>query len=325
MCLIIIREPGVVLNKKDFETAVMNNPDGWGLTVPDEDGKLFVVKDLMSDAEGLYEYIHDEFKDDLIMLHLRYTTAGETNLRNAHPFPILEHGADGVDLRMCHNGTLHQFKPKATDPNKWESDTRVFTRQFVRPLFKRLSKGMDSKEILGDRFVSDLVDDKLTAQSVVTFMDGHGNYSVVNPLGNGGYWDKDTGTYFSNKYSFDVNHRVSTNYFGGGHTMGKTQGSAKTSGAGTSTNTTTAHTPCTKFSDKFEVENEEDLFYISDLTIDKMVEESPKDSALLIKELLFRLYTKDRKLVKAERHIANKARQIKELEKKGKVDASKAA
>ena len=324
MCLIVVREPNVILNKDDFETAVLNNPDGWGLSVPDQDGKLYTIKDIDTNAEELYELLHDEFGKDRVMLHLRYTTAGETSLRNAHPFPILEQGPDGADVRMCHNGTLFTYKPKTTDPNKWESDTRVFTRTFVRPLMKRMAQGFTSKEILSDKFLYSLIDDKLTASSVCAFMDGHGNYNVVNPLGNGGKWDSD-GTYFSNSYSFDPSHREPT--------VGKTMGQAGTRTHNSMTHmggtNTTGNSnkevfiePCEKFSEKFNIE-QEDFFCISDETIDAMTKESPEDAALLIKELLSSLYISSKKLDKATKKISTQVREIAEL-KSNKEEESKA-
>lgn len=213
MCLIIQRPANIKLDFENFKVAVENNPDGYGLAVPDNSGKLLVIRNHNKpDIDNLYKLIHEEFKDQRLMLHLRYTTAGETSLRNAHPFPILERSTDGIDLRMAHNGTLHAYKG-----NTGESDTRRFVKQFVRPLFKRLCKGMDVEDILTDPFVYDLLKDKLTTQSVITFIDGNGNTLEVNATGNGGFYSEN-GVFYSNKYSFNKNHRkpATSNYHMGG-------------------------------------------------------------------------------------------------------------
>jgi hypothetical protein len=150
----------------------------------------------------LFKKINEELAGTDVLLHLRFTTAGKTNLRNAHPFSILEMGHDGVDLRMAHNGTIQTFKTKAAID---ESDTRAFARMFVRPLFKRLIKGMDIETILADPFVEELLSSKMPATSVLTFLDGMGNSMYVNETGNGG--KEEEGWYYSNVYSFDADHR----------------------------------------------------------------------------------------------------------------------
>ena len=328
MCIIIMREAGVELDADKFKTLVMNNPNGWGISVPDGEGNLLTfrqVEDEDTDAEALYEYIHDEFKDDKIMLHLRYTTAGDTILRNAHPFPVLEREADGSDVRLAHNGTLTSYVPSANSTNKWESDTRVFTRNFVRPLLKRLALGRSPELILKDEFTKGLLDTQLTSMSVVTLIDGHGNTLLVNEKGNGGFTEDD-GTYYSNKYSFDANHRKP-------YTVGKTSASSttpKTTGRttmGTTTGTFT-DTNVEMFTTKYDIAMKDDLFLLSDEAIESLVDEEPEDAILLIKELLGRLYQTTGKLDRATRNLQRKSVLIADLEKttkEGQTNASEAA
>ena len=202
MCLIIQREPNFEIPFDKFKNGVLNNPDGYGLSFP-EGNKLEVLRSAESpDIDKLYRLVNEELIDKKLMIHLRYTTAGATNLRNAHPFPILEKSKDGVDLRMAHNGTLGKYKSLA---NKGESDTRMFVRSFVRPLFKRLVKGMSVKELLEDDFTKAILEDQLTAASVLTFIDGDGNTLICNETGNGG--KKEEGWYYSNTYSFREDYR----------------------------------------------------------------------------------------------------------------------
>ena len=318
MCLIIMREPNVTLDKKDFETAVLNNPDGWGLSVPDQEGLLYTQRSVTTNTDELYDLLHTEFSKDKLMLHLRYTTAGDTVLRNSHPFPILEKEADGVDMRMAHNGTLPRYKPAHNASNKWESDTRVLARTFVRPLFKRFALGMTSEDILSDPFIDVLLEDELTTASVLTFIDGYGNSTVINANGNGGFWDEQ-GTYFSNKYSFDENHRKGYGYGGTGYTMGKSKSSTPqkndTGWKSTTESTTFADCNVQKFTEKFNIKDVDDLFLISDETIDELVQEDPESAVLLIKELLFLYQETDTKLTKATQHIRRKSKEIETLKK----------
>ena len=325
MCLIIQKPAGVTLDADKFKTAVMNNPHGWGLSVPDGEGNLFTLRDVAggaTDAEMLYEYIHDEFKDDKVLIHLRYTTAGETILRNAHPFPILERSADGVDLRMAHNGTLAMYEPTWNASNSWESDTRVFTRQLVRPLMKRLILGRSSETVLADPFTHTILDNHLTVMSVLSFIDGSGNTLNVNADGNGGFTD-DEGAWFSNSYSFDADHRKPASYTYTNRAAGVVSSptgkpqTPTTSGTKSSTTTiTTIGTDCDvkKFTAKYDIGMKDDLYLLSDEAIELLVDDEPEDAVLLIKELLYDLYETDRKLDGATKALARKSKLIKELE-----------
>ncbi len=283
MCLIIQREPNFEIPFDKFKAAINVNPDGYGLSFP-EDGKLVTVRTPEKpDPEKLYRFVNEDLKDRDLMLHFRFTTAGATNLRNAHPFPILEKNTDGVDLRMAHNGTLGVWKNKADED---ESDTRAFVKGFVRPLFKRLAKGLSPEELLNDDFTKSLLEDQLTAASVLTFLDSEGNSLICNPTGNGG--KKEGGWYYSNTYSFRENHRSpkpqassTTTQVGGAIRPGTTTSTVYSS-VSRSTNTF-------KFSKLYSIDPK-DLLLLSDETI-HTVAGRPPAATLLIKELLYELGT----------------------------------
>ena len=103
MCIIIQRKPEFVIPYDKFEASVLNNPDGYGLAFNGDKGLEVIRSPTAPDIDKLYRFINEELIDKELMLHLRFTTAGATNLRNAHPFPILEKRTDGIDLRMCHS------------------------------------------------------------------------------------------------------------------------------------------------------------------------------------------------------------------------------
>lgn len=283
MCLIIHRPAGKVLDKEKFITAVDNNPDGYGLCVPDQEGLLFVQKSDPSedtDAEQLYELVHKEFGKEDLLLHLRYTTAGNTSLRNAHPFPVCEMEPHGVDIRMAHNGTISKYRPSINDSNKWESDTRAFVRSYARPLFTRAIKGVDN--ILEDEFIEKLLEDQIPSASVLVFMDGYGNTLKVNETGNGGFTNTD-GVYFSNSYSFNPDHRKpssNTTMYGTNYgsnrkevDMSDTE-QKKFSGA---------------FGKEYDVASLTELFNLTDETIEEIAD-NQEAAGLLIKELLAHSY-----------------------------------
>jgi len=281
MCLIIEREPHFELPYKKFETAILNNPDGYGLSFPDDKGLSVFRTPEEPDPEKLYRLINEELIDKKIMLHLRYTTVGDTILKNAHPFPILEKRVDGLDLRMAHNGTLGKYRPKTTSV---ESDTRVFVREFVRPLFKRMARGMEPDELLNDPFLKKLLEDQLTNSSVLTFLDSEGNSLICNETGNGG--KKEEGWYYSNTYSFNPKHREPTTpvtYLPpNGGSMDKFP-DCKTQ----------------KFTDRYNMDRIEDVFHFSDALIAEICETS-EEAELLVKELIAEFQTsksKEKKIV----------------------------
>lgn len=279
MCLIIERQPKFELPFEKFETAILNNPDGYGFSYPDTNGKLVTVRNPNTpDPEKLYRTINEELIEVPIMVHLRYTTAGETNMRNAHPFPILERDKDGVDLRMAHNGTLHKWKTAA---GAGESDTRAFVRGYVRPLFKRLIKGMDSTAILSDDFIKAMLDDQLSSASVLSFIDGEGNTLVVNETGNGG--KREDGWWYSNTYSFNKSHRQPK---GSSVIAYPTSTTSNTGTTGTRGRFTDA--AVVKFTDKYNLNDITDTFCLTDDTI-RDISKSSIDSELLIKELMAEL------------------------------------
>lgn len=268
MCLIVVREPNFEIPYEKFEAALITNPDGFGLTFPTDKGLQVVRSPEKQDPEKLYRTINEELLGEKLMLHLRYTTAGATNLRNAHPFPILEKGKDGVDLRMAHNGTLGKYKNLAA---KGESDTRAFVREFVRPLFKRLARGMEPEELLNDDFTKRILEDQLTAASVLTFLDSEGNTLICNEEGNGGKREKEW--YYSNKYSFNKSHRSPS-----GQSVVPFRGTTGTNGTfGTAEATT-------RFTKKHNLKSITDTYKLTDGTIQKVVDEG--DGPILIKELI---------------------------------------
>lgn len=298
MCLIIQRDSNFEIPYDKFEAAIINNPDGYGFSYPDDNGRLITVRSADEpDPEQLYRTINEDLKELRMMIHLRYTTAGATNLRNAHPFPVLERDKDGIDLRMAHNGTLHKYK----DPKSDESDTRKFVREFVRPLFKRLARGMEPEELLNDDFTKKLLEDQLTTASVLTFLDGQGNSLICNETGNGG--KREEGWYYSNTYSFNPSHRVTPST--------KVTSTTKTNGSGTgavvpyTSGGKFSDTNVLRFSQVFSIKDTSDFFSFTDELIEEICEDKVL-SEYLIKELLFELQKSHEKCDRLENKMRAK-------------------
>ena len=291
MCLIIQRQPNFEIPFEKFKSAITVNPNGYGLSYPDVDGKLITLRDPdKPDPEKLYRLINEELIDKDLLIHLRYTTVGETNMRNAHPFPILERKTDGIDLRMAHNGTLFTYKNMAA---KGESDTRVFVRKFVRPLFKRMAKAMDPAELMTDPFIKELLEDKLTQSSVLTFIDGNGRSLVCNETGNGG--KREDGWYYSNSYSFNSSHREPasnvTYYRGAKYNSPKQKSPALPKPEPKVSASPVSHLcrafSVTKFSKRYKMDSTSRLVKLSDDTIYKALQMG--EGHALISELIYEL------------------------------------
>lgn len=276
MCLIIEREPHFEIPYEKFESAVINNPDGYGLSFPDDKGLSVFRTHKEPDPEKLYRVINEELIDKKLMLHLRYTTVGKTVLRNAHPFPVLERKTDGIDLRMAHNGTLGKYRPKT---GSVESDTRVFVKEFVRPLFKRMSRAMEPEELLTDPFLKRLLEDQLTSASVLTFLDGQGNSLICNETGNGG--KKEDKWYYSNTYSFNPKYRTPTK-------------SNTTYLPPVQSNKKFADCKTQRFTQRYDMKSIHEVFHFSDALIESIAKE-PQEAELLIKELILELQIKTEK------------------------------
>lgn len=303
MCQIYLKGEGADMGFENFKTAILNNPDGFGYTYPDDHGKLVVVKDPKEpDPETLYRTLVEDLKDRKVLCHLRYTTAGATSLRNAHPFPILEKRKHGIDMRMAHNGTIFKYKP---GNNSSESDTRVFVREYVRPLMERMVKGYSPEELTQDGFLRKLLEDQLPSASVLCFLDGNGNALLANPLGNGGKFVGESGEpqlWYANSYSHDPKHRsksvVPFRPTPTKTTTGKS-GSTSVSVPATVVATTNAWCPndmkTRRFSSMMGVKPEE-LTALSDQTINQVLTQGTFEHKVsLVKELLLLLSQEKKK------------------------------
>lgn len=285
MCVIIERNPGFKIPEEKLESAIITNPDGWGLCFPSGDGELQTLRSAEApEPEQLDYLLHQQLQNEKIMLHLRFNTAGATNLRNAHPFPVMERKKDGVDIRMAHNGTIHSFKPGEDDTS---SDTRLFVRDLVRPLFKRMSKTIEVEEVLTDPLIKTILEGMIPASSVLSFMDGYGNTLTINETGNGG--KREDEWYYSNKYSFNRTHREvnTTGNFTRGTSTGYGNGTLSQNGGTQTTATTTSQATSSTplFTEEYGLE-QDDLLHLDDESIKRLCVMKKADAQLLIKELL---------------------------------------
>lgn len=215
MCVIIQRNPGVILPEEKIWSASHVNPDGYGISFIDR-GKIETIK----------EYPTGGNKPDIIMkrlvdapdlqayVHFRYKTAGKTNTENCHPFQVLDKETHGIDLMFMHNGTMNEFSG-----DKEFSDTYCFNEMILKPLLGnfQLGKKVDNTEgsILQDTVLFHIL--SKYAGGVFTLYDNEGNYMIVNKKNGVVYKDNNGKEWWaSNAYSFNRTHRSSGNgYYNG--------------------------------------------------------------------------------------------------------------
>lgn len=134
MCIAICQPEGVkTLSRSVFDECARTNDDGLGMAWIDwskpEGQRLRIWRSTKSGAGKFdvahfhekYRLLHHQFgKRSPFILHFRYTTHGETNQDNCHPFRVKP------NLAMVHNGIL-------TMPNKGQGIKNLFHSRDIRP------------------------------------------------------------------------------------------------------------------------------------------------------------------------------------------------
>lgn len=125
MCLLSVYSPGAMVNVEHLEAGAYCNPDGYGFAL--------IVGDRIEVAHGMdafatidaFERVRTQHPESWALFHSRYTTDGETNEENCHPFLV---GGDRQTV-LAHNGVL----PKAARPGRGDtrSDTRILAESLI--------------------------------------------------------------------------------------------------------------------------------------------------------------------------------------------------
>lgn len=197
MCVIISREADVLLPYGKLEIACDINKDGFGLSWV-ERGKIKTVRSLEKNNPKAIDKELKRLAHKKVFLHLRHATVGEITDENSHPFFPLE--TKELQVGLMHNGTLFKYKPlKGT-----ESDTKVFSETFVRPLLLRCH-AFSKDGVLEDAFFKSLMKNEIWGESVFLLFDNTGKSVVIGKEGKTfeGWWA-------SNDYSFDIQHHRSS-------------------------------------------------------------------------------------------------------------------
>ncbi|MDO4617048.1 MAG: class II glutamine amidotransferase [Lachnospiraceae bacterium] len=93
---------------RDFFSHSTENPHGWGLAQPSEQGCILEKEPMMAaKSQYLKARLSGEFRSSLLMAHIRYATIGSEEYNNCHPFT----GTDntGRQWTLMHNGTIFHY------------------------------------------------------------------------------------------------------------------------------------------------------------------------------------------------------------------------
>lgn len=196
MCVIIKREPGIVIPEQKIISAAHVNPDGWGISVIDR-GKIETRTVFNKEGNKPSDIIKalEDAKDHTVYLHLRYTTQGEKSTTNCHPFIVHEEG--NYRIEFMHNGTLQGFR----DPANVLSDSNLFATKILSPLL-RAFKEIDGEDVLANETIKDILE-KYRSASVFTLYDSNGKDLTLENSS----CKKFDGWWASNEYSFNSRHR----------------------------------------------------------------------------------------------------------------------
>jgi len=187
MCLIITGQStkvrSTLLETKGMLSEIFtNNPDGIGVMYSTSKG-LKITKVLPKSVNDVFAFVKKLPSDDReIAIHFRWTTHGDTDLLNCHPYDVVT----GY-VAMMHNGVLHTGN--AADTTK--SDTWHFINDYLKEAVHDAPNLVHTKGFL--TMLADFIGDNR-----FVFMDGEGRMSHVNydqGIEHDGLW-------FSNTYAW---------------------------------------------------------------------------------------------------------------------------
>lgn len=208
MCVIILKKPGIMIDKDKIEAACDVNPNGFGVAILNDDKSLLMQRSYNpkgNDYKELYDLI-EKHKDQQQYIHLRYSTLGAKNLDNCHPFTMCHDKDTGFEVQLMHNGTLNY--PGLVVP-AGISDTRAFAEGHGK-FFTELMYEKYGPDVLNVPEYKVLIDRFLDDKWYFLTYDNLGNYNIQGK--DKGTWHNDGAWWSSNTYSFNSRHRESYSY-----------------------------------------------------------------------------------------------------------------
>jgi len=185
MCLIIWNPKGRKLAHESLIAASENNSDGWGVMFP-ENGRIRTIHSM--EGVGALIKLTERLRGVPHSIHFRFRTRGEVDVKQCHPFEVLNKEEHGMDLWMMHNGT---FSGVAVDDTN--SDSKIFAGM-LRTQILEMSKEIPNVEF---RKVLKTFSDIIGTGNKLMFMSSGMDAVLVNQ--SRGSWIG--GVWFSNTYS----------------------------------------------------------------------------------------------------------------------------
>lgn len=145
MCIIVVHDVGVELDKEHLRNCSIANPDGMGFMYQDFRTRTVVIK------KGFMTF--DEFFAEYSKLptnvaraaHFRIATSGRVCKETTHPFPLTDNYKDyeqlefSSDYGVMHNGIISWCTPTARLAAQY-SDTMIFLKEYLFPMRDELFK-----------------------------------------------------------------------------------------------------------------------------------------------------------------------------------------
>lgn len=184
MCIAIFKPENCYLTDEHILNSYMNNHHGWGFAVHEKkNNKIIIVKE-NSDIEAFKEK-YEKYKYSRLLLHFRYSSKGDIDDENCHPFTVNE------NLCFIHNGTIVNVK----EWDKTKSDTWHLNEAVFKPLAKKYGN-----DIFFDPTFKTLIEDCIGFSKLI-FMDNFGRVMIYNQNKDSkSFLCPETGVWFSNDY-----------------------------------------------------------------------------------------------------------------------------
>lgn len=193
MCMMSFFPPEIPADRESLYNGGMNNPDGHGWAIVDDD-RILVGKSMnLTEALDGFMEARAQHLEGPALFHSRYATHGTVDVSNVHPFEVSlpdQHGVwrNSPSIVMAHNGILRGSAQPAKGDKR--SDTRKFAEDMAMKQFRRLDKpgvrnALTQWCTTANKLVFLTVDRRFDEQAY-----------IINPQK--GVWQKSTNIWYSN-------------------------------------------------------------------------------------------------------------------------------
>ena len=187
MCILIKQPAGHVFSNEWLADFYSHNPDGIGVMWA-KDGIINVAKTVPNNVQDVIDFYTEHVAGKECALHLRWTTHGDTDLTNCHPYEVMSE-EDGYPVYLMHNGVLST----GNQEDKSKSDTYLYIKNIIRPAL------LNNPTAFMEPWFKTLIEDHIGYSNKFVMMDAHGNTMTFNESA-GVMWGD---VWMSNTYAFD--------------------------------------------------------------------------------------------------------------------------